>query len=673
MRISAEWLGDYVQLPPIEKLEDILLLAGLGVDERDGDRFELEVTSNRGDWLCATGLAREIGAMTEARFRAPAPDVSEDGPTIEGRVEVSIFDPEDCARYSARLIEGVKIGPSPEWVQKRLTDCGVRPINNVVDATNYVMLEWGQPLHAFDFDKLKGKIAVRRAGEDETLTTLDGQERKLSSDILIITDDDKPIAIAGIMGGADTEVSDSTVNVLLESAHFASTRVRRGVQKLGLPSEASRRFERWVDPNGCKRSLDRAAQLLADWAGGKVALDAVDVYPRPATPRVVSMRPARANEVLGLKIETAWMQNALDRLGFKTALDGESIVAQIPTRRRDIEREIDLIEEVARLYGYDRVPTTLSKGVNAAAGRPLAGRLEDRARSACLRCGLTEVATISLSNESAHANAGLSTEKAVKLRNALTEDYTLLRTSLLPSLLDVLARNKGRRLRGFEIGRIYETSPSHPLADEKRTLGVCLSDAPAPAHWQKTAAPVDFFALKAIVGNVLREFGAPESVFEPSRHAAFHPGRCASISLNGAEIGVMGEIHPLVAAKWEISHRVYVAQIDFDALVRHLRLVRRFESFSNFPAVERDFAFVVPQNLPSLRLVEAVQLGGGDLVTSARVVDVYQGANLGEGMKSLALSLRLQAPDRTLGESDIEGVSKKVIEAATALGATIRS
>ncbi|BCM93186.1 phenylalanine--tRNA ligase beta subunit [Abditibacteriota bacterium] len=673
MRISAEWLGEYVQLPPIDKLENILLLAGLGVDERDGDRFELEVTSNRGDWLCATGLAREIGAMTEARYRAPAPHVDEDGPSIRGRVEVSIFDPEDCARYCARLVEGVKIGPSPEWIQKRLLDCGVRPINNVVDATNYVMLEWGQPLHAFDFDRLGGRIVVRRAGEGETLKTLDGQERTLSSQILVIADAEKPVAIAGIMGGADSEVSDSTVNVLLESAHFSPTRVRRGVQSLGLASEASRRFERWVDPNGCKRSLDRAAQLLASIAGGKVATDAVDVYPRPATERVVSMRPARANEVLGLNIETAWMQNALDRLGFKTTLEAGSIVARVPTRRRDIEREIDLIEEVARLWGYDRVPTTLSKGVNVAAGRPLAGRLEDRARSACLRCGLTEVATISLSNETAHTNAGLSTERAVKLRNALTEDYTLLRTSLLPSLLDVLARNKGRRLRGFEIGRVYETNPTHPLADEKRTLGVCLSDAPAPAHWQKTAPPADFFALKAIVGNVLREFGAPEPVFEPSRHLAFHPGRCASVSLNGAEVGVMGEIHPLVAAKWEIPHRVYIAQIDFDALVRHISLVRQFKAFSNFPAVERDFAFVVPQNLPSLRLVEAVQSAGGDLVTSARVVDVFQGANLGEGMKSLALSLRLQAADRTLGENDIEGVSKRVIEAAGALGASIRS
>ncbi len=648
-------------------------MAGLGIDGREGDRFELEVTSNRGDWLCATGLAREIGAMTEARYRAPAPDVDEDGPTIEGRVEVSILAPDDCARYCARLIEGVKIGPSPEWMQKRLLDCGVRPINNVVDATNYVMLEWGQPLHAFDFDRLGGSIVVRRAVEGEKLQTLDGQERTLSSDLLVIADAEKPVAIAGVMGGADTEVSDATVNVLLESAHFAPTRVRRGVQMLGLASEASRRFERWVDPNGCKRSLDRAAQLLTSIAGGNVATGAVDVYPRPATPRVVSMRPARANEVLGLNIETAWMQNALDRLGFKTSLEDGSIVARIPTRRRDIEREIDLVEEVARLWGYDRVPTTLSKGVNASAGRPLASRLEDRARSACLRCGLTEVATISLSNETAHANAGLSTERAVKLRNALTEDYTLLRTSLLPPLLDVLARNKGRRLRGFEIGRIYETNPSHPLADEKRTLGVCLSDAPAPAHWQKTAPPADFFALKAIVGNVLLEFGAPELVFEPSLHPAFHPGRCASVSLNGAEVGVMGEIHPLVAAKWEIPHRVYIAQIDFDALVRHISLVRQYKTFSNFPAVERDFAFVVPQNLPSVRLVETVRAAGGELVTSARVVDVFQGANLGEGMKSLALSLRLQAPDRTLGESDIEGVTKKVIAAAGTLGAFIRS
>lgn len=673
MRISAEWLREYVQLPPIEKLEETLLLAGLGVDERDGERFELEITSNRGDWLCATGIAREIGAMTEVRFRAPAPDVEEDGASIEGRVNVSVADADDCSRYCARLVEGVVIGPSPDWMQKRLLDCGVRPINNVVDATNYVMLEWGQPLHAFDFDRLGGKIEVRRAREGETLVTLDGQERVLTPEILVIADANKAVAVAGLMGGLESEVSDSTVNVLLESAHFAPLRVRRGGQILGLASEASRRFERWVDPNGCKRSLDRAAQLLAQIAGGRVAAGVVDVYPHPATERTVLMRPSRANQVLGLSIESAWMQSALDRLGFKTSLDGDQITCRIPTRRRDIEREIDLIEEVARLWGYDRVPTTLNASVNTSAGRPLAARLEDRARAACLRSGLTEVATISLSNEIAHANAGVSVERAVRLRNALTEDYTLLRTSLLPSLLDVLARNKGRRMRAFEIGRIYETSPTHALADEKRTLGVCLSDAPAPAFWQKTAAPVDFFALKAIVQNVLREFGAPEPVFEPSRHAAFHPGRCASIVLNGAEVGVMGEVHPLVAGKWDIAHRIYIAQIDFDALVRHISLVRQFKAFSNFPPVERDFAFVVPDNLPSIRLVEAARVAGGELVSSVRVVDVFQGAVLGEGFKSIALSLRLQATDRTLGESDIEGVSNRVIEAASALGGSIRA
>ena len=673
MRISAEWLGEYVPLPPMEKLEEVLLLAGLGIEERDGERFELEVTSNRGDWLCATGLAREIGAMTEARYRAPAPDVEEDGPTIEGRVSVTVSAPDDCIRYCARLVEGVTVGPSPDWIQKRLLDCGVRPINNVVDATNYVMLEWGQPLHAFDYDKLGGHIEVRRATEGETLVTLDGQERSLSSDLLVIADAQKAVAVAGVMGGLETEVTEGTTNVLLESAHFAPTRVRRGVQKLGLASEASRRFERWVDPGGCPRSLDRAAQLLTRIAGGQVAENAIDVYSRPVTEAVVSLRPTRANEVLGLNIEASWMQSALDRLGFKTTLEDGKIVARIPTRRRDIEREIDLIEEVARLWGYDRIPTTLNKGVNTAAGRPLAGRLEDRARSACLRCGLTEVATISLSNETAHHNAGLSTERAVRLRNALTEDYTLLRTSLLPSLLDVLARNKGRRLRAFEIERIYETNPTHPLADEKRTLGVCLSDAPAPAFWQKTAPPVDFFALKAIVQNVLHEFGAPEPVFAPSRHAAFHPGRCATVSLSGKEVGIMGEIHPLVAAKWEIPHRVYIAQVDFDALVRHISLVRQYVPFSNFPSVERDFAFVVPENLPSVQLVEAARRAGGELVTSVRVVDVFQGANLGEGLKSIALSVRLQAPNRTLGESDIEAASSQIIEAARNLGAQIRS
>ncbi|RYG68351.1 phenylalanine--tRNA ligase subunit beta [bacterium] len=673
MRISAEWLGEFVALPPLEKLEETLLMAGLGIEEREGERFELEVTSNRGDWLCATGIAREISAMTEARFRTPFPDVDEEGPSIEGRVDVKLENPLDCPRYVARLVEGITIGPSPEWMQKRLLDCGVRPINNVVDVTNYVMLEWGGPLHAFDFDKIKGAVTVRRAESGEKLVTLDENERELSEEILTICDESGPIAIAGLMGGANSEVTDATVNVLLESAHFTPQRVRRNAHLLGFATEASKRFERWTDPNGCKRSADRAAQLLAQLGGGKVAVGVIDRYPSPITEAIVMLRPARCSAVLGIKISTDVQKNLLTRLGFKVSDVDGSLRVVIPTHRRDIEREIDLIEEIARLYGYDRVPTTLHAGANTSAGRPLASRLEDRARSAGLRCGLTELSSYSLSNETVHAQAGADTDSAVKLRNPLSEDYTLLRTSLIPSLLDSLKRNRGRRLRGFELGRIYLSKGAGELADERRVLGIALSDAPPAAHWQKDSTPVDFFALKAIVENVLREFGAPVPFLAPSQHPSFHPGRCASLAFGGAELGIMGEVHPKVAEAFELSHRAYIAQIDFDALVRHISLVRQYAPFSRFPAIERDLALLVPQDLPASSLVDAAWQASGELLESARIFDVYQGANLPEGTKSVALALRFRAAERTLSDGEVGEVLAKIREGQARLGAQLRS
>ena len=673
MRISAEWLGEFVALPPLEKLEDTLLMAGLGIESRDGEQLELEVTSNRGDWLCATGIAREIAAMTGARFRAPHPDVEECGPSIENRVAVSVENGADCPRYVARLVENIAVGESPEWIKQRLLDCGVRPINNVVDVTNYVMLEWGQPLHAFDFDKIAGGVSVRRAKSGEKLETLDGQTRELSPEILTICDQNGPIAIAGLMGGAGSEVSAQTGTVLLESAHFAPQRVRRNAHLLGFATEASKRFERWVDPNGSARAADRAAQLLVQIADGRVAAGAIDVYPSPIPDAIAMLRPARCNAILGLKIAPETQKELLSRLGFRVSdVDGQ-IRASIPTHRRDIEREIDLIEEIARLHGYERIPTTLHAGTNTSAGRPLASRLEDRARSAGLRCGLTELSSYSLSNDASHEKSGIEARGAVRLRNPLSEDYTLLRTSLLPSLLEALKRNRGRKLRGFELGRVYFARGEGELADEKRMLGIALSDAPMSPHWQKTTLPIDFFALKAIVENVLREFGAPTPFLSTSQHSAFHPGRCASLALDGQELGFLGEIHPNIAANFDLSHRAYVAQIDFDALVRHISLVRQYAPFSKMPAVERDLALVVPQSLSAQSLVDAAWRAGVQNLESARIFDVYEGENLPSGTKSVALALRFRAADHTLSDAEVGESLMQIRAAQTLLGANLRA
>lgn len=675
MRISAEWLSEYVPVPEPERLEEILLMAGLGIDKRDGDEFHLEVTSNRGDWLSAIGLAREIGAMTEARFRLPSPDVDEDGPTLDGRVHADIEDAADCARIVFRLIEGVTIGPSPEWIQSRLRACGVEPINNIVDVTNYVMLEWGQPLHAYDADKIPdGHIVVRRAREGETLVTLDGIERALSPQVLTISDSTHPIGIAGVMGGESTKVTDETTRILLESAHFTPNVVRRTAHVLGMGTDASRRFERWVDPNGCKRAVDRAAQLIAQLGGGTVAFGAHDRYIAPVTDAVVELRPARASAVLGVKVTSENAQNYFERLGFKVTAGEEALRVAVPTWRRDIEREIDLVEEVARVYGYNRIPTTLHPGANTAAGRALAGRLEDRARSAMLRCGLTEVITTSLSNEPSHVTAGESVDLAVRMRNPLSEDYTLLRTSLIPGLLEVLRRNNGRRLRAFELGKVYLSREGEQLPYEKRVLGIALSNASYAPHWQPEAeTPADFFALKAVLESVLREFGAPPVSFNPARHKSFHPGRCAAVSLDGQDLGIIGEIHPTVAEAFELANRAYVAELNFDTLVRHLALVKRHKTFSRLPPADRELAFLVPQNLPAANLVETARVAGGELLEYVRVFDVYQGERVPEGTKSLGLSLRFRAADRTLSKNEVDDAIHRIVDAASSLSAQLRS
>ena len=672
MRISTQWLGEYVALP--DNLDDALLLAGLNVEGREGEVLELEITSNRGDWLSASGIAREIGALTGARVRPPRIELDESGPALEGRLNVSIENAADCARYVARLVEGVTVGPSPAWLQTRLTECGVRPINNVVDVSNYVMLEMGQPLHCFDWDKIGGaQVVVRRSHADEVLVTLDEIERVLSPEMLAICDANGPIALAGVMGGASSEVTDSTTDVLIESAYFAPQRVRRNAYLLGMATEASRRFERHIDPNGCKRAADRAAQLLSEIAGGTVAQGAVDRYPAPMLEPTVTMRVARCNAILGLKIPPSKQRESLERLGFKVTENEGVLSALVPTWRRDIEREIDLIEEVARLYGYDRVPVTLHQGGTAGAGRALPSRLRDRARSACLRCGLTEITTYSLSNEAAHEMAGVSAKGAVKLRNPLSEDYTMLRTSLIPSVLDVLRRNKGRRMRCFEIGKVYFAGQGqNALADEKRVLGIALSDAPARAHWQKLEAPVDFYALKTVVENVLCEFGAPRPMLVPIKNPSLHPGRAASIALNGVEMGFLGEIHPLVAAAWDLPGRAYIARIDFDALVRHVSLVRQYQPFSKFPVVERDLALLVPQKTPSANLTDAARRAGGALLQSVDVFDIYDGQGIPEGFKSVAIGMSFQAPERTLVESEIEEVVGKIIAEEQRLGAQVR-
>jgi phenylalanyl-tRNA synthetase beta chain len=681
MRISTSWLGEWVETPPVEKLGHVFEMAGIGVEDYDAasDVWTLEVTSNRGDWLSATGLAREIAAMTNQRFRSFATN-NESTPPLD-TISVVIENPDDCTRYCGLLIEGVQVGESPEWMQERLIECGMRPVNNIVDATNFVMLERGQPLHAFDADKVReGEIIVRRAQSGETITTLDEVERALTDEVLVIADAHNPIAVAGIMGGHDSEVTESTTRILLEAAHFVPDRVRRGARVLGLSSEASRRFARWVDPNGVLGSAQRAAQLIVEAAGGKILPGAADNYPAPIGEAHVALRAARCNALLGLNLSGETMAALLARLSFKVvAAENQPLQVTIPTWRRDVEREVDLIEEVARINGYEKIPTTLPRTVNAFAGRNLLQRLEDSARSTLLRCGLNEIVTYSLESAADVERAGMdASTPAVALRNSLSDDYTQLRTSMFPSLLEVLRRNAlsdaTAPLRFFEIGKVYYPQKDGAQPDERRRIAVALLAPPPAAHWQKSTAFTDFFTLKAIVENLLRGIGAPAAQFRQSSTPPLHPGRCAALSIDGENLGFLGEVHPEIAERYELRHRAFLATIDFEALIRHITIVPQYAPFSNRPPADRDIALVVPEKTTAAQLEATIRRAGGVLLESMRLFDLYTGAPIEPGFKSVAVALRLRATDHTLQEEEIEATMAAIRHAAEKeLDAQLRS
>ena len=697
MKISSEWLRDFVTVPPADDLAHLFEMAGLGVESRenaddDNEIWSLEVTSNRGDCLSAIGLAREIAASTNKKFRVPAVNLDEhghdDSATPSATIEIENGD--DCPRYAARLLENITLCDSPDWMQKRLLAGGMRPINVAVDVTNYVMLETGQPLHAFDADRLVAErsgedrvldvafaphIVVRRARTGEKLTTLDDVERELSPEILVIADAEKPIAIAGIMGGRDSEVTPNTTRVLLESAVFEASVVRRGGRLLDLSSEARRRFERSVDTGGVRRALDRATQLLIEYSMCHIAGTVADVYSKPATPRKIALRVARTNAILGLKLPSSTVAEAMERLTFKVESESEGhLLVTVPTFRHDITREVDLIEEVARIHGYEKIPTTLPRGVNPMAGRSLSQRLEERAKSALLRCGLSEVVTLTMTNDDAIARAGLPPRAAVRMRNPLSEDFTQLRTTLIPNLLEVLGRNARGGARIFEMGRVYLPQENQAQPNECRRLGMAMIAPQAPrAHWQKGAPTVDFFALKAVIETALGELGVPRISFRQATRAPFHPGRCAVLSIDSQDLGVMGEVHPDTSTRYELSQRAYLAIVEFDALARHINLLKPYSPLPRFPAVERDLALVLANDVPAARVESVLQSNGGDLLREVGVFDIYTGAPIPDDQKSVSVALRFQSDERTLRDEEVEALMLQLRAAATReLGANMR-
>ena len=694
MRVPLEWLKQYCPVEATaEEIAVKLTMGGLEVEGNEppdevylqavkkqvpadiasaaanlGNVLNVYVTPNRGDCLSMVGVAREVSALFGLTLREPAPPPSSGGGATAQQTSVTIEDSELCPRYAARLVRGVKIGPSPLWLQARLAAAGQRPVNNVVDVTNYVMLEVGQPLHAFDLDTLKEqRIVVRRARPGEKLLTLDGTELSLTPDMLVIADAERAIALAGIMGGAETEVTDSTTDILIESAHFDALSVRRTSRTTGIKTEASYRFERVVDPEGVRRAVDRACQLLEEIGQPAAVEGVVDSYMRRHPIRELELGVSRVDNLLGMEIPSHTAADALRALGFIVHTEGhgstDTLLVQVPSWRSDVTQEEDLIEEVGRIYGYENIPETLPYANTTQGGDSVLGRFLMRCRNSLVACGLQEVVTHSLTPPSAF-DTFEELERRVPIRNALSTELSGLRRSLLPTLLEAVQHNLSRGTQDlaiFEVGRVWEADRNSERPIESVSLAGLLTGAITDRSWQKEPRPLiaDFSAARGVVERLIHDLAITNDRFVPigdhkDTLTQFHPGRTALITLGGEIIGVVGEAHPRVTQSLGLRERIYFFELSCEPLMASTHTdTPRFRPLSPYPAVVRDLAPRVEVSMPYAIVEEAVHSAVPEFLESYRLTDVFQGPPLPENLKALTLSFTFRSLDRTLGEAEI--------------------
>jgi phenylalanyl-tRNA synthetase beta chain len=653
-------------------LEDVLL--------------EVNVTPNRPDALSHVGIAREVAAALGKKVHYPAPKLAEAGRPAADAVKIRIEAPDRCARYAARVIEGVKIGPSPLWLQRRLESCGVRSISNVVDATNFVLLELGHPLHAFDLDKVAGhEIVVRTARTGEKMTTLDGKERALSTEDLLIADRDRGSALAGVMGGGDSEISAGTSRVLLESAWFQPGSIRRTSRRHGLKTEASYRFERGADPGMVIPAADRCAELIAELAGGTIRPGVVDCHPREVRPPEVQLRWARPAQILGMEISKDDARRILSGLGFtEKASDAAGATWQVPTWRADVSIEEDLVEELVRTKGYDAIPETLPHGASDTPAEPPDAQAVGRIRRALEAAGFAEAVNFSFVAERELApfehpiatGDGQGRALGIALKNPISADLSVMRTSLVPSLLKNIAHNLRQRIpdvRLYEIASIYHPHPNPkemPSAESVEIAGVLVGRR-SPLAWAVGSDAADFYDAKAAVGGILEALGI-EARWQAGGDTSTHPRHSATVIVGAEDVlGVVGELHPRVAAAFELPRGVLAFRLSLDALLRAARLVPQHRSIPRLPAVLRDLAVVVDDAAPAAAVEALVR--EEPLVEAVTLFDVYRGAPLPQGKKNLAFAIAYRAADRTLTDAEADAAHGRIVKRlAEKLGAELR-
>lgn len=686
MRVPYEWLNDFVdvRMKP-EKLAGLLTMSGLEVEsiERIGREaiFEINLTPNRADCLSIAGVAREVHAVSGAKLKSRKINHLKGAGTMADFVTVQVKDAKRCPRYSARVVRGVKIGPSPAWIVKRLAASGVRSINNVVDATNYVMFEMGQPLHAFDLTKIRdGKIIVRESMHKSSFVTLDGIEQNLISDDLLISDGKGPVALAGVMGGENSGVTDSTADLLLESAYFEPTGVRRTSKRLGLSSESSRRFERGIDPNGTLTALDRVTDIIIETAGGTPTSDFVDIYPKKISPRRIRLDEEDVFRLIGMHIKSAGMARILKALGFNSVKSaGGSIEALVPTFRPDIERPVDLIEEVARIKGYDKIPSTMPMIRMSPLVRPKFEKEETIVRDAMTMSGMSEAVLYGFTSaESLEPFAEMSAA-SVSVTNPLSLEQAVMRTALLPGLLDALKLNMNRQVKDcrlFALQRVFHRPMDIGPSEEPRHVAGIMAGRRYPDGWECSAEMLDFYDAKAVVESIISSLNIKmAAIFQRGEPNGFlHPGSFAYVIIAGKRMGFVGELHPDVAARRGIKESVFVFELDFEGLAELSKAeVSRFVEPSRFPFVERDISIIVEDRIPAVEVEKAIEDCGVALVSGVRIFDIYRGQGISAGKKSMALTVRFLRNNRTLTDLEVEAAYEKIVGMLkTKLGAELR-
>lgn len=659
---------------------------GLDIKEAlmlDDTVYEFELTANRADCFSMVGLSREFGIMTNQKALFPVIMVNENGESIEGKASVAIEAHDLCTRFTSRLVTNVTIEPSPLWMQNRLRNSGIRPINNVVDVTNYVMLELGQPMHAYDYDCVADHTLIaRRAKAGETLTTLDGNERELNESMLIIADTKGPIGVAGVMGGLTSEVTDKTTNVLFEAAVFNGPSIRRTSKALGMRSEASGRFERGVNHKYTAYAIDRAAQLLQQICPScKVSVGVIDVYPEPVEQRTVTFTAEQINDYLGTSIEKDRMVDILTKLEFGITESGDTIEALVPTWRDDVTGMPDIAEEVARIVSYDNIAPTIPVAILSSGGMTPKKALTKEVTHYLAHAGLSQIITFSFMHKDGLTNMmlpeGDNRYTAIPILNPISEEFPYMRTTLVPAVIEAAKRNiaqQNKDLWLFETANVYEPKalPLTEVPHERPMACGIMMGKVTEAAWNQAQRDTDFYDVKGVVDGLLAKLGLTQYDIQPSSESYYHPGVSAHYTVNGVTIANYGELHPQVVKNFDLSGKVYMFEIDLEAVLSITVPSFRYQSFSKFPGTSRDLAIVAPVSVTSGDIVALIKEHGGEYLESVSIFDVYEGEHIEAGYRSLAYNLQFRSMEGTLNDEDIDGAIQAIIDALATKNCKLR-